>query len=40
MVSKDDIIAKLKQLVEKQAEQILALMANMGTHRTHHFIVS
>ena len=30
MVSKDDIIAELKQLVEKQAKQILALMAEVA----------
>jgi len=29
MVSKDDIIAELKQLVEKQAKQILALIAEV-----------
>ena len=29
MVSKDDIIAELKQLVEKQAKHILALIAEV-----------
>jgi len=29
MISKDDIIAELKQLVEKQARQILELMAEV-----------